>query len=298
MSGSRVSDLSKLHLKKELTQIRKAGRVLRDPGTTSSWKSPLDSSRSVALLETPASRNGGSSSQFPIRGESSTNRRGKEKKVFLYNWKTQKSSSEKSGLAKNGKEEEEEEEDASSWTQASVNDDDDVSDARNGGDSYRREIQSASMGFRCRDTNLASQGVSKMRKSNVGSCKKKSKKKISSSRLDCLSKYQPRDDIVARNCNAGSDDTEEELSNSEDLRKVTGASPLLLKLKQKNWSRSSSRLLRANNRKEDSSCTYNSTPALSTSSYNMYAVRNPSTVGSWDGTTTSVNDGDDELDDN
>ncbi|XP_023637911.1 protein STICHEL isoform X2 [Capsella rubella] len=322
MSGSRVSDLSKLHLKKELTQIRKAGRVLRDPGTTSSWKSPLDSSRSVAVLDLPVSRNGGSSSQFPIRGETSSNRgNGKEKKVFLYNWKTQKSSSEKSGVAnKNGKGEEGE--DASSWTQASVNDvdvdddDDDVSDARNGGgddsksDSYLGEIQSASMGFRCRDTNLASQGVSKMRKSNVGCSKKKSKKKFSSSRLDFLSKYQPRDDIVARKCNAGSglavrrgdspelsDDTEEELSNSEDLRKVTGASPLLLKLKQKNWSRSSSKLLRAN-RKEDSSCTYNSTPALSTSSYNMYAVRNPSTIGSWDGTTTSLNDGDDELDDN
>ncbi|KAL1221130.1 Protein STICHEL [Cardamine amara subsp. amara] len=135
MSGSRVSDLSKLHLKKELTQIRKAGRLLRDPGTTSSWKSPLDSSRSVAVLEPLVSRNGGSSSQFPIRGESSSNNnnRGKEKKVFLYNWKIQKSSSEKSGLDKNGKEEE----DVSSWTQASVNDndDDDVSDARNGGDS-------------------------------------------------------------------------------------------------------------------------------------------------------------------
>ncbi|KAL1225638.1 Protein STICHEL [Cardamine amara subsp. amara] len=305
MSGSRVSDLSKLHLKKELTQIRKAGRVLRDPGTTSSWKSPLDSSRSVAVLEPLVSRNGGSSSQFPIRGESSSNNnnRGKEKKVFLYNWKIQKSSSEKSGLDKNGKEEE----DVSSWTQASVNDndDDDVSDARNGGDSksdsYLGEIQSASIGFRCRDTNLDSQNVSKMRKSSVGS-KKKSKK---------LSKYRPREEIVARKCNVASglavrrgddsaelsEDTEEEISNSEDLRKVTGASPLLLKLKHKNWSRSSSRLLRAN-RKEDSSCTYNSTPALSTSSYNMYAVRNPSTVGSWDGTTTSLNDGDDELDDN
>lgn len=39
-------DPSKLHLKRELTQIRKAARVLRDPGTTSSWKSPLSSSRS------------------------------------------------------------------------------------------------------------------------------------------------------------------------------------------------------------------------------------------------------------
>ncbi|CAN8266757.1 unnamed protein product [Cochlearia groenlandica] len=306
MSGSR------LHLKRELTQIRKAGRVLRDPGTTSSWKSPLNSSRSVAaaVSEAPASRNNSNfnSQRLPIRAESSNRAiaNGKEKKVFLYNWKTQRSSSEKSGLAKNGKEDDE-----SSWTQASVNDndddggdDDDVSDARNGGDSksdsYLGEIKSASMIFRCRDTNLASQGVSKKTRKSSVSNKKKSKRQNST---------RPRKSI---HCNAAvasalavrrsdsaelSDGTEEELSNSEDVRKVTGASPLLLKLKQKNWSRSSSKLLRTN-RKEDSSCTHNSTPALSTSSYNMYAVRNPSTVGSWDGTTTSLNDGDDELDDN
>uniref|UniRef100_A0A1J3EU47 Protein STICHEL n=1 Tax=Noccaea caerulescens TaxID=107243 RepID=A0A1J3EU47_NOCCA len=300
MSGSRVSDLSKLHLKRELTQIRKAGRVLRDPGTTSSWKSPLDSSRSVAtaaVVEPPASRNGGSSSQkFPIRGESSNrgSGNGKEKKVFLYNWKTQKSSSEKSGLAKNGKEEDE-----SSWTQSSVNDDDDddVSDARKGGDSksdsYLGEIQSASMIFRCRDTNLASQSVSKIRKSSVSSKKQSKKKTVTRKSGNCNAASAL---AIRRGDSAELSEDTEELSNSEDIRKVTGASPLLLKLKHKNWSRSSSKLVRAN-RKEDSSCTY-STPALSTSSYNMYAVRNPSTVGSWDGTTTSLNDGDDELDDN
>ncbi|KAJ4901235.1 Protein STICHEL [Raphanus sativus] len=315
MSSARVSDLSKLHLKRELTQIRKAGRVLRDPGTTSSWRSPLDSSRSLAAaaaaVDPPPTRNGASSGQkLPIRGEtSSSNRGGKEKKVFLYNWKTQRSSSEKSGLAKNGKEEEgeEEEEEESSWTEASVNDDDDddVSDARNGGDSHG--IHSASLISRCRDANLASQGgVSKMRKNSVGGIKKKSKKQNSSSRLDFLSKYQPRESnaasalAVRRGENTELSDDTEELSFPEDLRKIAGsvASPLLLKLKHKNWSRSSSnKLLRGANRKEDSSCTYNSTPALSTSSYNMYAVRNPSNVGSWDGTTTSVNDGDDELDD-
>ncbi|CAN7079430.1 unnamed protein product [Brassica oleracea var. botrytis] len=298
MSGSRVSDL---HLKRELTQIRKAGRVLRDPGTTSSWRSPLNSSRSLAaaVVDPPPSRISSQNGKLPIRGESSSNR-GKEKKVFLYNWKTQRSSSEKSGLAKNGKEEDEEEE--SSWTEASVNDeDDDVSDARKDGDSKSDSygIQSASMISRCRDTNLASQGVSKMRKNSVG-IKKKSKKE-NSSRLDFLSKYQPRNALPLRRGDTAelSDDTEE-LSNAEDLRKVAGnggASPLLLKLKHKNWSRSSSNKLLRATRKEDSSCTYNSTPALSTSSYNMYAVRNPSNVGSWDGTTTSVNDGDDELDD-
>ena len=102
MSGSRVSDL---HLKRELTQIRKAGRVLRDPGTTSSWRSPLNSSRSLAaaVVDPPPSRISSQSGKLPIRGESSSNR-GKEKKVFLYNWKTQRSSSDKSGLAKNSKE--------------------------------------------------------------------------------------------------------------------------------------------------------------------------------------------------
>ena len=48
MAEMRVSDRSKLHLKKELTQIRKAARVLRDPGTISSWRTPLASSRSAA----------------------------------------------------------------------------------------------------------------------------------------------------------------------------------------------------------------------------------------------------------
>ncbi|CAH8387571.1 unnamed protein product [Eruca vesicaria subsp. sativa] len=296
MSGSRVSDLSKLHLKRELTQIRKAGRVLRDPGTSSSWRSPLHSSRSVAatVVDPLVSRIGGISGDNAQKLPSSSSNRGKEKKVFLYNWKTQRSSSEKSGLAKNGKEVEEEEEE-SSWTEASVNDDDDVSDARNGNECYG--IQSASMLFKCRDTNLASQGVSKTRKNNV--CIKKKSKKQNSSRLDLLSKYEPRGDIVPRKSNSGSalavrrgdttelsDDTEE-LNNAEDLRK----------LKNKNWSRSLSNKLLIATRKEDSSCTYNSTPALSTSSFNMYAVRNPSNVGSWDGTTTSVNDGDDELDD-
>ncbi|KAG2261619.1 hypothetical protein Bca52824_068698 [Brassica carinata] len=142
-----------------------------------------------------------------------------------------------------------------------------------------------------------------MRKNNNSVGIKKKSKKQNSSRLDSLSKYQPRNAgsaLAARRGDTGelSDDTEE-LSNPEDLRKIAGngASPLLLKLKHKNWSHSSSNKLVRGNRKEDSSCTYNSTPALSTSSYNMYAVRNPSNVGSWDGTTTSVNDGDDELDD-
>ncbi|KAJ6348291.1 hypothetical protein OIU76_004708 [Salix suchowensis] len=87
------------------------------------------------------------------------------------------------------------------------------------------------------------------------------------------------------------DDTEE-YSDSEDLRKVSGVSPLLLKLKHKNQPHSLSKFLRPS-RKDDSSYSH-STPELSTSSYNRCFNRNPSIVGSWVATTASMNDGDDE----
>ncbi|MCD7458178.1 hypothetical protein HAX54_037497 [Datura stramonium] len=72
-----------------------------------------------------------------------------------------------------------------------------------------------------------------------------------------------------------SDDTED-YCNSEDIRRISAASPLLAKLRNRNRTYWSSKL--RNSGREDSSYTY-STPALSTSSYNRYAIRNPSTVG-------------------
>ncbi|CAK7357228.1 unnamed protein product [Dovyalis caffra] len=327
MSEMRFSDPSRLHLKKELTQIRKAARVLRDPGTTSSWKSPLNSARSTAAATIAAAAstsasawkhfetenaipNGGgtgshnnNSTHLDSHFKTGSNH-GKDKRVFLYNWKSQKSSSEKSALATNDADDDYE----SCSIQESL--DDSLSDTRNVGDSksdtYLGETRSAAMIFRCRDASLVSPSMRR-----AMGIKKKGKK--TSTRLDVLSRYQQkemnlrrllkghpsmglglglgRDDIVEQ-----SDDTEE-YSNSEDLRKISGASPLLLKLKHKNWSHSPSKLLRTS-RKEDSSYSH-STPALSASSYNKYCNRkhNPSTVGSWDATTTSMNDGDDEDDD-
>ncbi|PON53719.1 DNA polymerase III, subunit gamma/ tau [Parasponia andersonii] len=342
MAEMRVSDPSKLHLKKELTQIRKAARVLRDPGTTSSWRSPLASSRSAApaLAEAMAaaastsatrresSENGGGGKWFhgvspldPVSQNGSGN--GKDKRVFLYNWKNPKSSSEKSGAAKNDVYDDDEEDDdddegieeSSSFVGESL--DDGLSDARNGrdgdakSDTYLGDRRS-SMLFRRRDANLASLGTPSIKR--TAGIKKRSKK--IDTHLDVLSKYQHREMVLARNSvnsrrllevhpqiplGLGHDDSveqsddSEDYCNSEDIRQISGASPLLLKLKQKNWSHSSSKFLRSS-RREDSSYTY-STPALSTSSYNRYANRNPSTVGSWDGTTTSMNDGDDEVDD-
>ncbi|KAI4298893.1 hypothetical protein L6164_032406 [Bauhinia variegata] len=328
MSEMRLSDPSKLHLKKELNQIRKAARVLRDPGTTSSWKSPLNSSRSVAAasasawrsnLENDSKRFNGNSqhdSQFSLQNGNNNNNNGKEKRVFLYNWKNYKSSSEKSGRAKNNEdyEEEDDEEDAGGNDGSSSllgSFEDSLSDARNGCDSksdtYLGVGGTRSSIFRCRDANLVSLGTPRR---GLG-IKKKSKK--TNTHLDILTKYQQRETNLARKVGNSkafleghpsmpfsrddsveqSDDTED-YCNSEDLRRNSRASPLLLKLKHKNWSRNSSKFLRTS-RKEDSSYSYG-TPALSTSSY-RYGHYNPSTVGSWDGTTTSVNDGDDEVDD-
>lgn len=293
-----VSDPSQLHLKKELTQIRKAARVLRDPGTTSSWRSPLASSRSVkaAAAAAAALPSTCSTSHNNNGGSDNNNNHNHNKRVFLYNWKGSSKSS------RNDDYEDEEEEDYgdddeddgidASSSVAALSVDDSLSDARHGdsrSDTGGGQSRSLMM-LRRRYPNL-------LPPLKDG---KKTSKKIGT-HSDVLSKYQQKELILRRNLRKGgrdeqSDDTED-YSNSEDVRQMTGASPLLLKLKHKHWPPSLPNVRRNNDsRVEDSSYCY-STPALSTSSYNRYGVRNPSTVGSWDGTGTSLNDGDDEVED-
>ncbi|KAJ0078129.1 hypothetical protein Patl1_36655 [Pistacia atlantica] len=321
----------RLQLRRELTQIKKASRVLRDPGTTSSWKSPLSSSRSIAAAVAAASGSGSSGwkNNKQLVDENTNvnvNGSGREKKVFLYNWKNHKSSSETSAIARNDEEDDDVDEDDEDEGSSSVIEsfDDSLSDARNGGggggidsksDTYLGDKRYSSMIFRCRDVNLVSLATPSMRRA-MGA---KRKSKITNSHLDSLSRYHKKQLVLARNSvnsnsrlRAGhpsmalglgrdesveqSDDTED-YCNSEDLRKYkySGASPFLLKLKHKNWSHSSSKFLRSS-RREDSSYSY-STPALSASSYSRYVNRNPSAIGSWDATTASLNDNDDEVDD-
>ncbi|KAM7252341.1 hypothetical protein ACFE04_024224 [Oxalis oulophora] len=310
VDAARVSDPSRLHLKKELTQIRKASRVLRDPGTTSTWKSPLASSRSAAALTMAMAAAAAAQSQ-QVSTPSSTikqnysnalldtqsNRYAKEKKVRLYNWK---SNSEKSSARNRDCGDDFE----TSSCDMSV--DDSLSDARNTGGGGDAKSDTYSMIFRCRDTNQVSSSV------KLGG-KKKGRKSNAHVHVGGLSKYKHRDMNIGKklidaksfledNSLSGlglSKDEQsyetDDYSNSEDIRRGSAASPLLLKLNRKNWSRSQSKFLR-NSRRADSSCTQ-STPALSTSSYNRYVNRNPSTVESWDATTASCNDGDDEIDD-
>ncbi|KAE9602068.1 hypothetical protein Lal_00040751 [Lupinus albus] len=276
-----MMDPSKLHLKKELTQIRKAARVLRDPGTTSSWKkSPLTSSRSVALPPSACNnKNTGSQlvSHFSVNEE--------DKSVFLYNWK-------------NNEQVDVDEDEDGSWSLLG----DSLSDARNGFDSKSDTYLGI---FRCGDAAIATP-------SSAIKKKESKKPKPHSSHLDFLDKFQQHSQHTSLNLAANissrskalpfsrdnsvdhsDNDTEEDYSNnSEHVTRVLRASPLLLKFKGKNLLRRRSR----RSTKEDSSYSY-STPALSTSSYNRYPHRYPSTVGSWDATTTSINDGDDDDND-
>ncbi|KAJ8572705.1 hypothetical protein K7X08_009216 [Anisodus acutangulus] len=316
-------DPSNLHLKKELTQIKKAAKVLRDPGTSSSWRSPLNSARSVAALEARKHHyyhhHKGSNStltKHQISGNSldakgttifeqvdrNVATKEREKKVFLYNWRSQKSGSERS--RKLGDEEDnigngnDNNVSSSSTPEESV--EDSLSDARHGGNDSKSDTyvsdRYASVILKCKDTNF------------MPSIRRNMKKKSSRSNYsNAILNQQIVPSRITRRASEGlgigrddstslvdqSDDTED-YCNSEDIRRISAASPLLAKLRNRNQGYWSSKL--RNSGREDSSYTY-STPALSTSSLNRYAIRNPSTVGSWDATTASLNDGDDEVDD-
>ncbi|KAK9070730.1 hypothetical protein SSX86_011132 [Deinandra increscens subsp. villosa] len=314
-SGSLV-DPSNLHLKKELTQIRKASRALRDPGTSSSWRSPLPDSRSTSAVALVAGDASSSITTVPSNhynhhlnsadysieeiGEStningnnnvscssanndvSINKR-REKKVFLYNWRTQRSESERSGsvaASRNRRKSNADEEVGDG--EESV--DDSLSDARNDGDlksdtagDHRYALSSSSKMFdTCRNgTNIAKLPIRRV------------KKKPAKMTHSAVSKFQLHRQLSLV-------DQYNDFNSDDIVVKGTSVtSPLLSRFK-------SGTLMGGNSRKDDSSYCY-STPALSTSSINnKYWVRNPSTIGSWDGTTGSLNDGmddDDEDDD-
>ncbi|KAL8129056.1 hypothetical protein V2J09_018211 [Rumex salicifolius] len=134
MSGRRVYDPSKLHLKKELTQIKKSAKALRDPGTSSSLRSPLTATRSAttALL---AQKSTSKLKKSPFSVTCKEKEREKEKRSVLYNWRgsNKKSSSEKSlpGVDLDGGNHNNDGVDGSSSNSARL--DDCLSDARNGG---------------------------------------------------------------------------------------------------------------------------------------------------------------------
>ncbi|XP_058097515.1 protein STICHEL [Magnolia sinica] len=286
-------DPSGLHLKKELTALRKA-RFLRDPETSSSWRSPL-SSRSVAATYSwncgtgargDSNGAGTSSGLFELDSTLPSRSENNQKKVFLYNWKHQSSKSIDTGVTPDG-------DNMQRFVPQSP--EDSFSDVQKGdGDT---NLNGPITAFRVRGMTSETptrRVARKFKKSTISSKQYIVRNSPISEQLDL-----PSSSLKALSIGQ-SDDTD--YCNSEDLQisdhkfaRRAGytsclSSPFLSHYE--NWSHSS-KILKST-RKGDLSCSY--TPA-STSSYNRYRGQYPSTTGSWDCTTTSF-DGDevDQLD--
>ncbi|KAL5993195.1 hypothetical protein ACLOJK_014118 [Asimina triloba] len=287
MSNAHVGP-SGLHLKKELTALRKA-RFLRDPETSSSWRSPLSNGSLAArygwnhvngTAGTKEAQNLELDSSLPLRSESN------QKKVFLYNWRNQSAMSSDSGLKL--------ERDIRPGS-VPASPEDSLSDAQKGDSRSDTYLEDPIVVYRAREANgaLPAKRMTRKLKKTTTSKQRFIRNSIISKQLDLPSSSMGVLSVGL------SDDTE--YGNSEDLQLSvqkfglkTGytsrsASPLLSGYE--NWSYSSKILKKA--RQTESSYSY--TPA-STSSFNRYGDRYPSTVGSWDGTTSFDEDDLDHVD--
>ncbi|XP_008808954.2 protein STICHEL-like [Phoenix dactylifera] len=281
---------SELHLRKELTALRKA-RYLRDPETCSSWRSPL-SSKSFAATSTVNYENGikrkligenncHESLEPPSRSE---NRR---KKVYLYNWRHDSGKSSDSGIKLD-----------CSDRQVSVegSPEDSLSTPHDLDSKSYTYLEAPVNIYNVAATNSETsvkRTVKHLRKSSVS--KQGAVKHSAVPNLLDL----PSSSLGILNTVEQSDDTENYSSEdsrllAHELTRKTGylsrsASPLLPGSGCRNWLQSSKIW---STRREGSSHSY--TPASTSSCHRYYGARNPSTVGSWDGSATSY-DGD-ELD--
>ncbi|KAK6945658.1 DNA polymerase III, gamma subunit, domain III [Dillenia turbinata] len=290
-----------MQLKKEFTAIRKAARVLRDPGTTSSWKNPSHSPS--PFTPTRSINNDKSFSKAP---------NGKENRVFLYNWNVHSSSEKASPITAKAalkselqrvlhgqcpKHENGGSSSSSSFSVvASVEEDEDE-------DEGEEESLTNNNNDSKSDTCIAIGDLLNRRRpiKSVAAIKKKKPRRKSSAAAS--SKHQIQIVLPQISKRGGrfsmaddSVDPSEEYCNSEDFhgRGSSAASPLLSGVR---YGKPTTILRNMRSRREESSYSY-STPALSTSSYNMYGIRNPSTAGSWETATPSLSglEDDDHLD--
>ncbi|KAF6139650.1 hypothetical protein GIB67_033654 [Kingdonia uniflora] len=287
MSDVLLDASDELYWKKELTALRKAARFLRDPETSSSWRSPL-SSRSLAAASSLNYLNGkdGNSTRInhtarysELEPRSPLSSAKTKKKVFLYNWRTHSSKSSDSGVKLDtyGKERSVPESPGYSLSDH----------AHNEGLKSDTHLGDPTLALNVKDANLqtaARKTIKKSKKNSAVSRQRFIRKSVNSKKLNLSSIDQ-------------SDDTE--YCNSEDLRILAhelirkngcpsrSASPFLCR----NGDRSHSSKRLKNVQREDSSVSC--TPA-STNSFCRYGDQNPSTLGSWDGASVSFDD--DEVD--
>lgn len=266
---------SELHLKKELSAVRKA-RFLRDPGTCSSWRSPL-ASRSVAAFSGLSFGDDielEPNSALPSRIGSST------KKVYLYNWVHHSRKSSDSGIKMDGGNKE-----GSAWETPG----DSPANPRKVGskdDTLLEEPLPDSTVKRTRHEKPMRKSVRKLRRSPLlthrnlrGSARAKLLDPPSSTYQTLNSSDHSED---AEHCNSG----DMRRSARELIRKngyvSSPASPLISGSGCGNWS-VSSRVLRIAG-KDESSC---SVTPVSTSSIDRNRRKHPSSVVSWDVTSVS-----------
>lgn len=281
---------SELHLKKELSSLRKAG-FLRDPETCSSWRSPLSSKSVSAYNFCPDNElRFISTGEKLASGLSEIHHRHEKrrKKVYLCNWKNHSSIVGESRIKLD--------EDGKQSVGSSF--DDKLSSSikeEKVGDRKLMPVGTANIcNIRARDLNtpLRSSATSLRKSANS---KKQAVKQSSIAKqmnlplspMGILSSIEQYDDTDY--CNSeDAQDLEFDLLSKAAYRSPS-ASPLFPGSGCANWSRTS-KLFRSTRREGSSlSCT----PA-STSSYYRNVSRKPSTVGSCSGTTASF--GRDEFD--
>ncbi|KAL5203854.1 hypothetical protein ABZP36_008725 [Zizania latifolia] len=265
---------SELHLKKELTALRNA-RFLRDPETCSSWRSPLSSksfmTTSCVIHPNEISSNVSIKNIEPAAAPSKSEK--KRKKVYLYNWRHHSNKSSENGI-KLDDDDRQASADCSSESPCISN----SMDSRSG-----TGLEVPVSIYSVQGSNSVTPVTRTVRRVRRSSLSKKG-----AVRNSTVSK------LLELHVNSGeqSDDTENCNSENHELLQKGGyfsrsTSPLFAAsgcLSSSN----PSKLLKVPRREGSSfSCT-----PVSTSSYYRYRGRNPSTVGSWDGTTAASLDED------
>ncbi|XP_024310617.1 protein STICHEL-like 1 isoform X1 [Brachypodium distachyon] len=264
---------SELHLKKELTALRKA-RFLRDPETCSSWRGPM-SSRSCMTTSSIINHNEivGNLTQknmepavVPPKSEK------KRKNVYLYNWRQHSNKSSESGM----KFDEGERQASADWGLESPC----ISNVMDS----RSDI--------CLEVPVS---IYSVQGSNSGTPVRRTVRRVKRSSFS--KKGAMRNSTVSKlldlHVNSGeqSEDTETYSEDNELLQKggyfSRSTSPLFAASGCLSSSNPSKLLKMARREGSSFSCT-----PVSTSSYYRYRGRNPSTVGSWDATTAASIDED------
>ncbi|CAA0840050.1 Protein STICHEL [Striga hermonthica] len=278
-------DPSNLHLKKELTQIRKAARgVLKDPGTSSSYRSLRqihgDAMAEQLRLHVQDSHSNGKSATLHQKKE--------EKTAFLLNWRDKKSDIGK-GFERKVKGDEGYSSAREDASPEYVDSSSSVSNGGGAGHDSRSDGCLSNSVFKCRNGDLTPSMIRKKPERSAGSSASSRHHKEKLKML--LSRYTENVANGSAESSVGRDDLlslvhndTDDCINSKDIERASTISSLLVRLK---------------NRKVDDSISYSTTPALSTGIYSRYSTRNPSTAGSWDAATTSSfnADADDEVDD-